>query len=212
MKLLIATANAHKLEEMSGLLRAVPLELVSLRDVDGIEMPEETGTTMLQNARLKALACARQSGLPSLADDSGIETDWLRGAPGVHSARWRAGSDADRTNSLLEELQNAPEDERGARYRCALCLAWAPRTGLSYDGELMREETEATCEGRIAREWRGENGFGYDPIFELTPQSGAPAEWIGKSMAQAPPEIKALISHRARAVAAIVPVLQMLAK
>lgn len=211
MKLLIATGNAHKLEEMRGLLAGLPLELLSLNDIVGIGMPEETGTTMMQNARLKAFSCARQSGLPSLADDSGIEVDFLNGEPGVHSARWHAGSDADRTHALQQRLAEAPEEARGARYRCAVCLVWPPAPDLAYDGEFLREEAEATCEGRIARDWRGTNGFGYDPIFELTAASGAPVEWIGRSLAEAPPELKALISHRARAIATVVPALRHLA-
>ena len=209
MKLLIATGNAHKLNEMQHLLRDVPVQLVSLRDVPVVEMPEETGASMMQNARLKAIACARQSGLPSLADDSGIEVDLLGGEPGVRSARWLEGSDADRTNGLLQRLGEAPPDQRTARYRCAICLAWPPSGNLAYDGELLREETEGTCEGRITYAWHGENGFGYDPIFELTAHSGAP-EFAGQTMAQVPPEVKARISHRARAIELLKPALMRL--
>jgi len=210
MKLLIATANLHKLVEIRGFLAGLPLQLLSLNDLNNIEMPEETGTTMLQNARLKAIACAHQSGLPSLADDSGIEVDFLNGQPGVRSARWHPGTDADRTNALLQRLESAPDDARSARYRCAVCLAWPTTVLLTYDGELRREENEGTCEGRIAREWRGTNGFGYDPIFELTSQSGAPDRWLGHSMAEAPSPVKARISHRAKAITGIIPVLQQI--
>ena len=212
MKLLIATANLHKLDEMRALLADVPIDLVSLKDIGPIEMPEETGATMIQNARLKALACARQSGLPSLADDSGIEVDFLNGEPGVHSARWHPGSDADRSAALLEKLKDAPDDARTARYRCAVCLAWAPEPTLTYDGELLREEAEATCEGRIARAPRGTGGFGYDPIFELTAASAAPDQWLGHSLAEAPPEVKAAISHRAHAITLLKPVLTAIAR
>lgn len=207
MQLLIATGNLHKLEEINALLTDLPIQLLSLKDFPAIEMPEETGTTMMQNARLKALACARQSGLPSLADDSGIEVDFLDGAPGVRSARWHPGSDADRTAALLEKLADAPDEARTARYRCAVCLAWQPEPTLTYDDQLLRDETEATCEGRIARVRRGYNGFGYDPVFELTAASGAPVEWLGHSLAEAPPEVKAAISHRAHAIALLRPVL-----
>ncbi len=192
MKLFLATANPHKVGELRELLREVAdLELVSLRDFPDIEMPEETGATMRDNAKLKALHCARESNLPALADDSGIEVDALDGAPGMRSARWVSGSDADRANALLEKLQSTAAPRRTARYRCAICLAWP-------NGKT--EEVEATCEGRIAQKWRGENGFGYDPIFEITAQTGAPQEYSGLTMAQVPPKIKALVSHRARAM------------
>jgi XTP/dITP diphosphohydrolase len=192
MKLLLATANEHKVRELAELLSAVPhLRLLSLRDFPAVQMPEETGATMRDNARLKAQHCARQSDLPALADDSGLEVDALDGAPGVISARWVAGSDADRTNALLAALQSTPPAQRTARYRCAICLAQP-------DGSI--QEVEALCEGRIAREWRGANGFGYDPIFEITDATGAPPEYCGQTLAEAPPAVKALISHRARAV------------
>lgn len=197
MKLLIATANAHKVGEIAALLGG-GFELVSLREFPTLEMPEETGETMAQNARLKALACAQESGLPALADDSGIEVDVLEGAPGVYSARWVEGSDADRTRALLDKLQGVQEADRTARYRCAICVAWP-------DGTLL--ETEGTCEGRIAFEPQGENGFGYDPVFELTPATGAPFAYRGRTMAQVPPEIKAQVSHRARALAGLKPLL-----
>lgn len=188
MKILIATGNAHKVEEIFALL-GDGFELVFLRAFPNIEMPEETGQTMRENARLKAEHCARESGLISLADDSGIEVDALNGAPGVHSARWMEGSDADRTRALLEKMQN--EENRIARYRCAICLAFP-------DGKIL--EIEATCEGKIAHEAKGENGFGYDPVFEITTETGAPSEYSGQTMAQVPMEIKAQISHRARAL------------
>jgi XTP/dITP diphosphohydrolase len=192
MKLLLATGNAHKVQEIADLLRDVPdLEIVSLRDFPHIEMPEETGSTMQENARIKAEHCARESGLPGLADDSGIEVDALNGAPGVHSARWIEGSDADRTNALLQRLVSTRDEERTARYRCAICIAWP-------DGRLL--ESQGTCEGRIAREWRGANGFGYDPVFEITSATDAPHEYSGKTMGEVPPHVKAGVSHRARAV------------
>ena len=188
MKILIATANAHKVEEISALI-GEEFELVSLREFPGLIMPEETGQTMRENARLKASHCARETGLPSLADDSGIEVDALNGAPGVLSARWIEGSDAQRTRALLEKLRG--NENRVARYRCAICIAFP-------NGPVV--ETEATCEGRAAHEEKGENGFGYDPIFELTTESGAEKEYSGLTMAQVPDKIKAQISHRARAL------------
>lgn len=192
MKLVVATTSAHKLSEIRELLRDVEgLEVLSLRDFEPLEEPEENGLTMLENARIKAQSYARAFKLPTLADDSGIEVDALGGAPGVHSARWIEGSDAERTSALLDRLKEIPAEQRTARYRCALCLVAPPQSTLI--------ELEATCEGRIASQARGENGFGYDPIFELTEAGDAP-QWIGKTIAEAPPEIKAQISHRARAV------------
>jgi XTP/dITP diphosphohydrolase len=199
MKLVIATANAHKLHEIAEMLREVPgVELLSLRDFPTIELPPETGATMPENARIKAEYCLKVAGLPALADDSGIEVDALGGEPGVYSARWVEGSDADRTAALLQRVNESGDSQRTARYRCAICLA-------TPDGRI--EATEGTCEGRIAHEPNGVNGFGYDPIFEITAATGAPAEWVGRTMAEAPPEIKASVSHRARGVAAMVPVL-----
>ena len=205
MILLLATGNAHKVEEIAAMLRDVPnLEIQSLRDFPAVEMPEETGATMRENARLKAQSCAQQSGIAALADDSGIEVDVLGGAPGVHSARWIEGSDEDRMRALLDRTNESStrNDERSARYRCAICVIFP-------DGRVL--ETEGVCEGRIAREPRGENGFGYDPIFETTPETGAPIEYSNCTMAQIPPEVKAQVSHRARAVAAMEELLRSVA-
>ena len=201
MTILLATANSHKIEELSGLLRAVPnLEVLSLRDFTRVEMPEETGATMCENARLKAQSVMAQTGLISLADDSGIEVDCLNGAPGVHSARWIRGSDEERMMALLARVNESSTriEERSARYRCAICVAFP-------DGTFL--ETEATCEGRIATEPKGDNGFGYDPIFEITEATQAPIEYSNCTMAQVPNGIKAQVSHRARAVAQMVKLL-----
>lgn len=202
MRLLLATENPHKLREMTALLAEVPqLEVVSLRNFPHLKLPPETGTTMRENARIKAEYCTGATGLTSLADDSGIEVDALGGEPGVYSARWFPGTDEQRTQALLDRLRDVPDEQRTARYRCAVCVGWiAPASP-----EVRINEVEATCEGRITHAFRGSNGFGYDPIFELTSASGAPSEWIGCTMAEAPPELKAQISHRARAVRLAVP-------
>jgi len=205
MILLLATGNAHKVEEIRAMLRDVShLEIQSLHDFPAVKMPEETGATMRENARLKAQSCAQQSGIAALADDSGIEVDVLRGEPGVHSARWIEGSDEDRMLALLDRTNQSStrNDERSARYRCAICVAFP-------DGRIL--ETEGVCEGRIAREPRGDLGFGYDPIFETTPETGAPLEYSNCTMAQVPPEVKAQVSHRARAVAAMEELLRSVA-
>jgi len=112
---------------------------------------------------------------------------------------------------LLDRLGSTPQFGRTSRYRCAICLAWPLAENLSYGGELHCEEAEATCPGHIATEFRGDNGFGYDPIFELTEESGAP-EFVGKTMAQVPAEVKAEISHRARAINKIVSALRELSR
>ncbi|HVF10052.1 MAG TPA: non-canonical purine NTP pyrophosphatase [Abditibacteriaceae bacterium] len=193
--LVLATTSTHKVREITDLLQDNPhFEIISLRDFPDLEAPVEDGLTMRDNARLKAEYYARATGLPALADDSGIEVDALDGAPGVLSARWIAGSDADRTQALLDRLRDVAPAHRTARYRCAICVA-------SPDGSSI--EAEATCEGRIAAAPRGDNGFGYDPIFEITAATGAPSEWIGKTMAEAPSFVKAQVSHRARALAVV---------
>ena len=195
MKLLLATANAHKIREIQDLLAdsevSSHINLVSLRDFPHVEMPAETGATIAANARLKAIFCAEKTGLAALSDDSGIEVDFLQGEPGVYSARWLEGSDEDRTLGLLSRLASVPDEARTARYRCVICVA-------SHGGTIL--ESEATCEGRINHAPRGHNGFGYDPIFEITAATGTAPEWIGKTIAQAPPEVKAGVSHRARAL------------
>ena len=162
MQIVLATGNAHKVEELRdllrennleilslrGLLRDADLEILSLRDFPNVEMPEETGATMMDNARLKAEAVMRATGFPALADDSGIEVDFLNGAPGVHSARWISGSDADRTNALLEKLRDVTDENRGARYRCAICVAFPNPRVLARNDEAPRR-----FRGRHFRRW-----------------------------------------------------------
>jgi XTP/dITP diphosphohydrolase len=202
MQLVLATGNLHKVEELRDLLRESNLEVLSLRDFPNVELPEETGATMQDNARLKAEAVMRATKLPALSDDSGIEVDFLGGAPGVHSARWVSGSDADRTNALLKKLRDVPDEKRGARYRCAICVAFPDSRVLA---------SEAVCEGKIAREGKGENGFGYDPIFEIIEATGLPREYSQLTMAQVSAETKARVSHRARALQLVLPSLTALA-
>lgn len=179
--LLIATHNAGKLAELRSLLADVPYALVSLADVGVHTDVEETGATLEENAALKATAYARLAGLPTLADDSGLEVDALNGAPGVHSARY-AGSgatDADRIAKLLANLA-AHQPPWTARFRCVIAIA-LPDGGV--------ELRDGACEGVITAQPRGDNGFGYDPIF-LLPQ-------CGKAMAELSDDAKNRISHRA---------------
>lgn len=184
MKLLIATHNRGKLREYQEILSQLPLELLTLDDVGIVEDIEETGTTFIENARLKAVAFARISGLITLGDDSGLEVDALGGEPGVYSKRYAGPgkSDAERNAFLLTKLANVPAPERTARFRCAIVIA--EPTGAY-------EVAEGTCEGSIAFAPRGTNGFGYDPIFELA--------GMGKRMAELSPEVKNRVSHRGRA-------------
>ena len=187
-KLLIATRNAGKLREYAQLLADLEIELLSPIDIgmDSVQV-EETGDTFEENARLKALTYAQASGLPTLADDSGLEVDALDGRPGVHSARY-AGPDAtdeDRRRKLLAEMRDVPPGQRSARFRCTVALALP-------DGRVWT--ADGVCEGEIAFEPRGEGGFGYDPLFIVSGD--------GRTMAEMAPDEKNLISHRGRALRA----------
>jgi XTP/dITP diphosphohydrolase len=182
--LLLATTNPHKLEEFRVIFADLPFYLRSLNDLNlGIDV-EETGSTFEENARLKALAYARASGMLTLADDSGLEIDALGGAPGVYSARF-LGPDVsyeERFRVILERLRGLPPEQRTARFRCVI--------GLAEPSGLYRSVT-GVVEGQIADAPRGEHGFGYDPIV-LIPE-------LGKTMAELTPEVKNRISHRGRA-------------
>jgi len=195
VKLLVATSNSGKLIEIREILAGVPLELVSLRDLD-LPAPDETGETFRQNAAEKATASALQSGLWTLADDSGLCVDALGGGPGVRSARY-APTDAERRAKLLAALQGVPEDRRGAHFSCAVALS-------SPDGRRVLHE-EGRVDGSIAPAGRGTNGFGYDPLF-------LPAETPGRTLAELEAEEKNRLSHRGRALERLRPVLVRLAR
>lgn len=193
LTLVMATRNPGKIREFKELLQDLGITLFSLADFPHLpEVPEE-GATFAENAAAKALAVARLTGFPALADDSGLAVDALGGAPGVFSARYALDrtapdlpTDADNWRKLLEELQDVPWRERGARFVCEIALARP-------DGCLYRARGE--CRGVIALEPRGEMGFGYDPVF-----------WVPEyeaTMAQLGPGIKNQISHRARALTAL---------
>ena len=185
MRLLIATHNRGKLIEYQEIF-ADAFELVTLDDVGIREDVAETGATFAENARVKAVAYARTSGLLTLADDSGLQVDALGGEPGVYSKRYAGDdkSDTDRIVFLLAKLRDVPRGKRSARFRCAIAIA-SPR------GELW--ECEGTCEGEIEFAPRGTNGFGYDPVFFVVER--------GVTMAELPSAKKNKISHRARAAA-----------
>ena len=183
-KLLLATNNTGKVHEYQSLLTGIPWELTTPKQ-QGIQLEvEETGSSFEENARLKALAFARDSGLLTLADDSGLEVDALNGEPGIRSSRYagEGASDADRVNFLLNKLKDVPEEKRTARFRCVIALAWP-------DGRI--EYFTGTCEGTITFTPKGEEGFGYDPVFYF-PE-------LKKTMAELPMEVKNRVSHRARA-------------
>jgi XTP/dITP diphosphohydrolase len=190
--LLVATSNAGKQTEFRELLVAWPGKIVFPQDL-GLELAvEERGDSFAEIAVVKARAYAAASGLPSLADDSGLEVDALGGAPGTHTARYAGpgASDADRYRKLLAALGDTPLEERTARFRCAVALA--DPAGEGQRGDVC--VTQGRCEGLIAFEPRGANGFGYDPVFYL-PEYGC-------TMAELSTELKNQISHRARAVQA----------
>ena len=201
-RLLVATRSRHKLGELRDLLHLERAELVDLDDVGIANEADETGTTFAANAALKARFYARLSGLPTLADDSGLEVDALGGGPGVRTRRY-AGEDAtdeDNNMKLLGALVGLPPARRGARYRCVLALALPERAGPR--GGLSVGLTRGTFPGRIAVAPRGSNGFGYDPIFE--PASEPPG---GATVGEWPPQRKQAVSHRARAARRMAPIL-----
>ena len=184
MKVILASKNQHKLTELSAILSQLGFE-IALESEYGLDIDvEETGTTFEENSFLKADAVMKASGLPVLADDSGLMVDALDGAPGVYSARYgHKASDKERTAYLLENMKDVPEERRGAKFVCVI-------TCLYPDGRKIVARGE--CPGVIARAPHGENGFGYDPVFYL-PE-------LGMTYAELPSEQKNAISHRARAL------------
>ncbi|TEU16902.1 MAG: XTP/dITP diphosphatase [Dehalococcoidia bacterium] len=194
-KLLLATSNPGKIREYRFLLDGLGYQITTLTEEGIAKTVTESGNNYEQNARLKAITYAKLSQLTALADDSGLEVDALNGEPGVKSARFagEAATDAEKVSFLLAKLNGVPWERRTARFKCVIAIASpGSRAKLCY-GE---------CHGMIAFEAKGENGFGYDPIFSL-PE-------IGKTMAELPFEIKNQISHRARASQKARQVLQQL--
>lgn len=186
--IVLGSRNPGKLRELQAALAHLPIEVRGLDGFPGVEPPEETGATFAENARLKALALARQLGAWVLADDSGLCVDALGGRPGVLSARYGGPSatDPERVELLLEELGDTEWRRRTGRFVCALALA-AP------EGILL--EAQAACEGIITQRPCGHNGFGYDPVFYY-PE-------FGVTFAEVPMERKNTVSHRGRAIAAL---------
>jgi XTP/dITP diphosphohydrolase len=184
--LLIATSNAGKLAELGALLTNLPFALFSLADYPQIQIVAETGLTFIENASIKASGYARQTGLLTLADDSGLEVEGLHGAPGVLSARYlnESASYADRIQALLTELSGSRGADRVARFVCAVAIS-------GVDGSVLHVSV-GTCKGQLAKSPRGSGGFGYDPIFV--------PDGYHLTFAELSARTKNQISHRARAL------------
>jgi len=184
MKFVIATHNAHKLIELQRILEPLGIEGVTDRDL-GLELPEveETGTTFAENAYLKAASACKATGLPAIADDSGLVVDALGGRPGVYSARYggEEATDDDRNLLLLGEMKDVPKSERSARFVASVCCVFP-------NGDVLR--AEGTFEGEIGFAPAGENGFGYDPIFVVGDRTSA----------EMSPAEKDALSHRGNAL------------
>ena len=186
MKAVLASKNQHTLAEISKIVAQFGMELV-LQSELGLDIDvDETGETFEENSMLKARAVMEASGMPAIADDSGLMVDALDGAPGVYSARYGGShdrTDEERYRYLLSNLENVPDEKRGAKFVSVITLLYPDGHAIVARGE---------CPGTILHAPRGENGFGYDPVFFVTSE--------GKSMAELSPERKNEISHRARAL------------
>ena len=182
-KIVAATNNKNKLREFKEILSPLGYQIISLKDL-GLDIEvEETGTTFEENSLIKAKAVLKASGMAALADDSGLMVDALGGEPGIYSARYCEGTDADRINFLLEKMKDVPDEKRTARFVSAITLMFT-------DGDVVT--ARGTCEGKIAKAPSGKNGFGYDPVFYV--------ESYGKTFAELTAEQKNLISHRGNAL------------
>ncbi len=191
-RIVIATRNCGKVNEIRGILGNLDVEVLSLNDFPDIESPDETGSSFEENAVIKASHAAQASGLLSVADDSGLEVDALGGLPGVRSARFagEGASDEENNRKLVGMMEGVPADKRTARFRCCIA-ACVP------DGPV--ETVTGTCEGLISFEPRGSGGFGYDPLFVIRED--------GRTFAEISVERKNRLSHRGNALRAIQPVL-----
>ena len=189
MKILIATGNEHKFKEIINILprktkTGEDIEYVSLSDIGGLKLPPETGSTLEENAEIKAVYAAKESGLPAVSDDTGLEVEFLNGRPGVHTARYAgeyADSD-DNNRKLLNELEGIFLGKRAARFRTVACLATPQGKVVSFEGIL---------DGFIGFGYRGDNGFGYDPLFIVGGSR--------HTLAELTEEEKNAISHRGKA-------------
>ena len=188
--LVLASSNPGKVREINQMLAGLDLNVVPQSDFKVIDA-EETGLTFIENALLKARNATRHTGLPAIADDSGIEVDYLNGAPGIYSARYAGKNASDEQNlrRLLDDLVGIPEAERTARFQCLMVY-------LRHEFDPTPIICQGTWEGRILFEPRGSNGFGYDPIFFVPTHNCSSAEL--------PPEVKNILSHRGQALRLLV--------
>lgn len=193
-RVVLASGNAGKVREINQMLAGLNIEVVPQTEFD-VPEAEETGLTFVENAILKARNAAHHTGLPAIADDSGIEVDALRGAPGIYSARYAGPGASDQQNleKLLADLANVPAEERSARFQCLMVY-------MAHEADPTPVICQGTWEGRIGDEPRGENGFGYDPIF-IVPEKGCMS-------AELPPEEKNRLSHRGKALRQLVAALR----
>ena len=185
MKMVLATGNAHKVREIRGFLPG-DVELVIQTELD-IPSPEETGLTFVENAIIKARNAAAFSGMPAIADDSGLAVDYLAGAPGIYSSRYAGidATDADNNAKLLEALDGVPPEQRRARFHCIIVM-------LRHPGDPVPLIAQGSWEGEIMSAPRGRNGFGYDPLFYVPS--------MNCSAAELPAEKKNQLSHRGQAL------------
>ena len=189
-RIVLASNNAGKVREFNQLLADSDIEVIPQSEFSVAEI-EETGLTFVENALLKARNAAAHTGLPAVADDSGLEVDALQGAPGIYSARYAGAgaSDQDNVQKLLEALKNVPEKKRSARFQCLMVY-------MRHAQDPTPRIFQGTWEGQILYETRGGNGFGYDPVFYVPDQ--------GCSSAQLSPEVKNSLSHRGQALKQLV--------
>ena len=189
-QIVLASSNPGKVREINQMLESLHLTVVPQSDFK-VPEAEETGLTFVENALLKARNATRHTGLPAIADDSGIEVDYLNGAPGIYSARYagKGASDAQNLRKLLTDLEGIPEAERTARFQCLMVY-------LRHEFDPTPVICQGTWEGRILFEPRGANGFGYDPIFFVPTHHCSSAEL--------PPEVKNKLSHRGQALRLLV--------
>ncbi|CAB4961803.1 unannotated protein [freshwater metagenome] len=194
-RLVLASRNAHKVEEMARILAdaGLAIEVLGIDAFEGVPEVAETGQTFADNALLKARAVCRATGEPAVADDSGLCVDELNGMPGILSARWAGGHGDDTANMwlLLDQLTDTPDERLAARFRCAVALVLPDGRESVVEGEMI---------GALVREPKGANGFGYDPIFV--------PDGVTRTSAELSAQEKDAISHRGNALRALVPVLR----
>lgn len=189
-KIVLASNNAGKVREINDLLKSHDIEVVPQSDYN-VDSVEETGLTFVENAIIKARYAALKTGLPAIADDSGIEVDALKGAPGIYSARFggEGASDKDNNKKLLEELKDVADDQRTARYQCVMVY-------MRHAADPTPLIATGTWDGSILKSAKGSGGFGYDPLFYVATHQCSAAELA--------PEMKNKLSHRAKALVTLI--------